>query len=201
MKVSLSSTAEYSSKAAESIKDLKPNAADVLITSIVTSMVTDLGVIAPTSSGLLTFYDGRTNKSHKVDGYFVSPKNFKGNDHEEHRVVMTYGGHIETCKGANTFAIPGIYKILDFLYKNYASLPLDKLLEFPINIAKNGFKLTQPTKDYFKHSLKPMFMWHDYSKMILENIANDLYNGIVKLNKLINSIEHLSHEGFHDFYS
>ena len=200
MKVSLSSTAEFSSKAAESIKDLKPNAADVLITSIVTSMVTDLGVVAPTSSGLLTFYDGKTNKSHTIDGYFVSPKNFKGNDHEEHRVVLTYGGYIETCKGANTFAIPGIYKILDFLYKNYASLPLDKLLEFPIKIAKNGFKLTQPTKDYFKHSLIPIFMWHDYSKIILENISNDLDNGIVKLNKLSDSLEHLSHEGFNDFY-
>jgi len=200
MKVSLSSTAEYSSKAAESIKDLKPNAADVLITSIVTSMVTDLGVVAPTSSGLLTFYDGKTNQSHTLDGYFVSPKNFKGNDHEEHRVVMTYGGHIETCKGANTFAIPGIYKILDFLYKNYASLPLSKLLEFPINIAKKGFKLTQPTKDYFQHSLKPMFMWHDYSKMILQNISQDLENGIVKLNRLSDSLEHLSNEGFNDFY-
>ena len=200
MKVSLSSTAEYSTKAAEAIKDLKPNAADVLITSIATSMVTDLGVVAPTSSGLLTFYDGKTNKSHTIDGYFVSPKNFKGNDHEEHRVVLTYGGYIETCKGANTFAIPGIYKILDFLYKNYASLPLDKLLEFPIKIAKNGFKLTQPTKDYFKHSLIPIFMWHDYSKKILENISNDLDNGIVKLNKLSDSLEHLSHEGFNDFY-
>ena len=200
MKVSLSSTAEYSSKAAESIKDLKPNAADVLITSIVTSMVTDLGVVAPTSSGLLTFYDGKTNQSHTVDGYFVSPKNFKGNDHEEHRVVLTYGGYVETCKGANTFAIPGIYKILDFLYKNYASLPLEKLLEFPINIAKNGFKLTQPTKDYFQHSLKPMFMWHDYSKRILEHITNDLDNGIVKISKLSDSLEHLSNEGFNDFY-
>ena len=200
MKVSLSSTAEYSSKAAESIKDLKPNAADVLITSIVTSMVTDLGVVAPTSSGLLTFYDGKTNQSHTLDGYFVSPKNFKGNDHEEHRVVLTYGGYVETCKGANTFAIPGIYKILDFLYKNYASLPLSKLLEFPINIAKEGFKLTQPTKDYFQHALKPMFMWHDYSKMILENISQDLENGIVKLNKLSDSLEHLSNEGFNDFY-
>ncbi len=200
MKVSLSSTAEYSSKAAESIKDLKPNAADVLITSIVTSMVTDLGVVAPTSSGLLTFYDGKTNQSHTVDGYFVSPKNFKGNDHEEHRVVLTYGGYVETCKGANTFAIPGIYKILDFLYNNYASLPLNKLLEFPINIAKKGFKLTQPTKDYFQHALKPMFMWHDYSKMILENISQDLENGIVKLNKLSDSLEHLSNEGFNDFY-
>ena len=200
MKVSLSSTAEYSSKAAESIRDLNPNAADVLITSIVTSMVTDLGVVAPTSSGLLTYYDGHTNKSHTIDGYFVSPKDFKGNDHEEHRVVLTYGGYVETCKGANTFAIPGIYKILDFLYKNYASLPLDKLLEFPINIAKNGFKLTQPTKDYFKHSLKPMFMWHDYSKSILENITNDFDNGIVKISKLSDSLEHLSNEGFNDFY-
>jgi len=200
MKVSLSSTAEYSSKAAESIRDLKPNAADVLITSIVTSMVTDLGVVAPTSSGLLTFYDGTSNKSHTVDGYFVAPKNFKGNDHDEHRVVLTYGGYVETCKGANTFAIPGIYKILDFLYKNYASLPLTKLLEFPINIAKNGFKLTQPTKDYFQHSLKPMFMWHDYSKMILENISHDLDDGIVKLSKLSDSLDHLSNEGFNDFY-
>ena len=201
MKVSLSSTAAYSSKAAESIKDLSPNAADVMIASIVTSMVTDLGVIAPTSSGLLTFYDGKTDKSHTVDGYFVSPKNFNGNDHEEHRVVLTYGGHVETCKGANTFAVPGIYKILDFLHKNYASLPLNKLLEFPINIAKNGFKLTQPTKDYFQHSLEPMFMWHDYSKLILQNIANNLDNGIVKLTKLSDSLNHLANEGFNDFYA
>ena len=200
MKVSLSSTAEYSSKAAESIKDLKPNAADVMITSIVTSMVTDLGVVAPTSSGLLTLYDGKTNKSHTIDGYFVSPKNFKGNDHEEHRVVLTYGGHVETCKGGNTFAVPGIYKILDFLYQNYASLPLDKLLEFPINIAKNGFKLTQPTKDYFQHSLEPIFMWHDYSKIILENVSNNIDNAIVKLDKLSDSLSHLANEGFNDFY-
>ena len=200
MKVSLSSTAEYSSKAAESIKDLKPNAADVMITSIVTSMVTDLGVVAPTSSGLLTLYDGKTNKSHTIDGYFVSPKNFKGNDHEEHRVVLTYGGHVETCKGANTFAVPGIYKILDFLYQNYASLPLYKLLEFPINIAKNGFKLTQPTRDYFQHSLEPIFMWHDYSKIILENVSNNIDNAIVKLDKLSDSLSHLANEGFNDFY-
>ena len=200
MKVSLSSTAEYSCEAAESIKDLKPNAADVMITSIVTSMVTDLGVVAPTASGLLTFYDGKTNKSHTIDGYFVSPKNFNGNDHEEHRVVLTYGGHVETCKGANTFAVPGIYKILNFLCQNYASLPLDKLLEFPINIAKNGFKLTQPTKDYFKHSLGPIFMWHKYSKIILENVQNNLDDGIVKLDKLSDSLNHLANEGFNDFY-
>jgi gamma-glutamyltranspeptidase/glutathione hydrolase len=43
-------------------------------------------------------------------------------------------------------------------------------------------------------------MWQDYSKMILQNISQDLENGIVKLNKLSDSLEHLSNEGFNDFY-
>ena len=198
--VSLASTAEYSSEAAESIKDLNPNAADILITSVITSMVTDLGVVAPTASGLLTYYDGDKNSTHSVDGYFVAPKKFGGNDHAEHRISMTYGGHVETCKGANTFAVPGIYKILELIFKRYASLPLDKLLEFPIKTAKDGFKLTQPTKDYFIHSLEPMFMWHEESKIALSNVYEDLDNGIVKLDKLADTLHHMSDEGFNDFY-
>ena len=201
MKVSLSSTAEYSSEAAESIKDLNPNAADILITSVITSMVTDLGVVSPTASGLLTYYDGQKNSKHTIDGYFVAPKSFNGNDHEEHRISMTYGGHVETCKGGNTFAVPGIYKILDLVYDRYASLPLDKLLEYPIKIAKDGFKLTQPTKDYFIHSLEPMFMWHEYSKDVLNNVYEDLDNGIVKLDKLSDTYSYISTEGFNDFYT
>ena len=200
MKVSLASTAEYSSKAAESINDLNPNAADILIVSVITSMVTDLGVVSPTASGLLTYYDGQKNSKHTIDGYFVAPKSFDGNDHEEHRISMTYGGHVETCKGGNTFAIPGIYKILDLIYDRYASLPLDKLLEYPIKIAKDGFKLTQPTKDYFLHSLEPMFMWHEYSKEVLNNVYKDLDSGIVKLEKLSDTYSYMSAKGFNDFY-
>ena len=200
MKVSLASTAEYSSKAAESINDLNPNAADILIVSVITSMVTDLGVVSPTASGLLTYYDGQKNSKHTIDGYFVAPKSFDGNDHEEHRISMTYGGHVETCKGGNTFAIPGIYKILDLIYERYASLPLDKLLEYPIKIAKDGFKLTQPTKDYFLHSLEPMFMWHEYSKEVLNDVYKDLDSGIVKLEKLSDTYSYMSTKGFNDFY-
>ena len=200
MKVSLASTAEYSSKAAESINDLNPNAADILIVSVITSMVTDLGVVSPTASGLLTYYDGQKNSKHTIDGYFVAPKSFDGNDHEEHRISMTYGGHVETCKGGNTFAIPGIYKILDLIYERYASLPLDKLLEYPIKIAKDGFKLTQPTKDYFLHSLEPMFMWHEYSKEVLNDVYKDLDSGIVKLEKLSDTYSYMSTKGFDDFY-
>ena len=113
MKVSLASTSVHTKSATEAISDLDPNAADVLITSVLTSMVTDIGVVTPTASGLLTYHDGERNKTHTIDGYFVAPKKFEGNDHEQHKISMTYGGHVETCKGGNTFAVPGIYKILD----------------------------------------------------------------------------------------
>ena len=77
MNVSLASTSEYTVKAAESISDLSPNAADVLITSVVTAMVTELGVCSPTSAGLLTFHDGARNIQHTIDGYFISPNSFR----------------------------------------------------------------------------------------------------------------------------
>ena len=96
MNVSLASTSEYTVKAAESISDLSPNAADVLITSVVTAMVTELGVCSPTSAGLLTFHDGERNIQHTIDGYFISPNSFKKGSMEKHKITMTYGGHIET---------------------------------------------------------------------------------------------------------
>jgi len=200
MKVSLASTSEYSSKAAESIRDLNPNAADLLIISVLTSMVTDLGVVAPTASGLLSYYDSNTDSTNTIDGYFVAPELFNGNDHDEHRISMTYGGYVETCKGGNTFAIPGIYKILEYVYGNFASLPLNELMEYPINIAKEGFTLTQPTKDYFIHSLEPIFMWHENSKIVMSEVCKDLDSGLVKLEKLSDTYEHISNEGFNDFY-
>ena len=200
MKVSLASTSEYTVKAAESISDLTPNAADVLITSVVTAMVTELGVCSPTSAGLLTFHDGEKNTQHTIDGYFVSPNSFKKGSIEKQKVTMTYGGHVETYVGANTFAIPGIYKILDFIYKNYSTLPLNILLEFPIKISKDGFKITQPSKDYFIHSLKPLYMWHDESAKVLKPLEDDLENGVVKLNKLSDTLEHLADNDFDNFY-
>ena len=145
-----------------------------------------------TSAGLLTFHDGERNIQHTIDGYFISPNSFKKGSMEKHKITMTYGGHIETYAGANTFAIPGIYKILDFIYKNYSSLPLKNLLEFPIKISKDGFKITQPSRDYFIHSLKPLYMWHDESAKVLKPLEDDLENGVVKLNKLSDTLEHLA---------
>ena len=201
MKVSLASTSVHTKSATEAISDLDPNAADVLITSVLTSMVTDIGVVTPTASGLLTYHDGERNKTHTIDGYFVAPKKFEGNDHEQHKISMTYGGHVETCKGGNTFAVPGIYKILDHIYNNYASIPLKVLFEYPISIARNGFFITQTTKDYFIHSLEPLFSWHPESRKTLNSLITDgLDKGTVRFDQLGDTYSHMSINGFNDFY-
>ena len=200
VKVSLASTAHYSAEAAESIKDLNPNAADVLITSVITSMVTDIGVVSPTSGALLSYYDGQSSSFHTTDGYFNAPSSFNGNDQEEHRISMTYGGYVETCKGGNTFAIPGIYKVLNTIHERFGSIPLTKLFEYPIKIAKEGFNLPQPSKDYLKHSLEPLFMWHATSKQTLSEVYKNLDSGVVVLTKLADTLEHMSLDGMDDFY-
>ena len=110
MKVSLASTSEYTVKAAESISDLTPNAADILITSVVTAMVTELGVCSPTSAGLLTYHDGEKNTQHTIDGYFVSPNSFKKGTMEKHKITMTYGGHIETYAGLTHLLFQGFIR-------------------------------------------------------------------------------------------
>ena len=108
MAVSFSSTSEYTKEAANAIADLNPNSADILITTVITSLVTDLGVVSPTASGLLTMFDGSSNKVSTIDGYFVAPKELNGHDHEQHITSITYGGYVETGIKANTVADPGI---------------------------------------------------------------------------------------------
>ena len=116
--------------AAKAISDLKPNAADLLITSTLTSMVADLGVITPTSGALLTYFDSELNSPQTIDAYFVAPKEFGGDDLKQNKIAIAYGGYVETCTGVNTFAIPGIYKLMEYIHQKKASLPLEVLFEY-----------------------------------------------------------------------
>jgi gamma-glutamyltranspeptidase/glutathione hydrolase len=45
-----------------------------------------------------------------------------------------------------------------------------------------------------------MFMWHENSKIVLSEVCKDLDSGLVKLEKLSDTYEHISNEGFNDFY-
>ena len=202
MKVSLSSTSLQSIEAANAIADLNPNGADLLITSVLSSMVSDLGVITPTSGALLTYYDADTNSPRTIDAYLVSPREYGGEDKEQHKIAIAYGGYVETCTGVNTFAIPGIYKLLDYIYETKASLPLDVLFEYPISIAKNGFKLNETSKEYLGYTIDTLFSIHEESIKTLKVYKDKGFdNTEIKLNKLADTYDHMSKNGFEDFHS
>ena len=201
MSVSFSSTSEHTKAAVESIADLNPNAADVLITTVITSLVTDLGVVSPTASGLLTIYDGSHNKATSVDGYFVAPKKFNGADINRQTTSITYGGYVETGIGANTVAVPGIYKLLEFVYEKYASLPLDVLFEYPVKIAKEGFLLADVTLEYFEYSLEPIYSWDPTSKKQLSILETEKpEEAVMKMELLSDTYQYIADHGFNEFY-
>ena len=45
-----------------------------------------------------------------------------------------------------------------------------------------------------------MFMWHEYSSKVLGELKNDLDDGVVRLEKLSDTLIQFSNEGFQDFY-
>ena len=201
MGVAFSSTSEYTKEAANSISDLNPNAADILISTVITSLVTDLGVVSPTASGLLSIFDGKQNKVSTVDGYFVSPKEYNGFDHEQHVASLTYGGYVETGIKANTIAVPGVYKILEYVHKKFGSIPLENLFEYPINLARSGFTLSDVTLEYFEHSLDPVYSWDTTSKDKLSILSiGDPKKAIVKMEKLADTYQYMAEEGLDEFY-
>jgi len=202
VEVSLSSTSLQSLDAAEAISDLNPNGADLLITSILTSMVADLGVITPTSGALLTYFDNDKKSAKTIDAYLVSPKEYGGDDLSQNKVAFAYGGYVETCTGANTFAIPGIYKLMEYIYQKKASLPLEVLFEYPISIAKNGFKLNETSKEYLGYTLDSLFSINEEAIKTLKVLKEDgLDKGVVNLEKLADTYSHLSTNGFNEFNS
>ena len=201
MSVSFSSTSEYTKEAANAIADLNPNSADILITTVITSLVSDLGVVSPTASGLLTMFDGSSNKVSTIDGYFVAPRELNGHDHEQHITSITYGGYVETGIKANTVAVPGVYKILEYVNKNYASIPLDTLFEYPVSLARNGFVLSDVSLEYFEHSLEPIYSWDKTSKEKLSILSNiDPKKAVIRMEKLGDTYEYMAKEGIDEFY-
>ena len=186
--------------AAKAISDLKPNAADLLITSTLTSMVADLGVITPTSGALLTYFDSELNSPQTIDAYFVAPKEFEGDDLYQNKIAIAYGGYVETCTGVNTFAIPGIYKLMEYIHQKKASLPLEVLFEYPISIAKEGFKLNETSKEYLGYTLDSLFSINDEALKTFKVFKEDgLDDGIIKLEKLADTYTHMSNKGFNEF--
>lgn len=135
------------------------NAIDVAIAAVLVSMSTEPGVCALTSGGYLTIWLPDSDPV-TIDGNVSMPG--RGSRHNDpaaacRRVVLEYGGGVETLIGAGSVATPAGIAALAHASREYGHLPWQALVEPAARIVGDGFPLSAASYGYLKYSGESIF--------------------------------------------
>ena len=119
------------------------------------AIASTLAVTSPNWSGLAgdsawLYYNEKNKKTSHLDGYSVCPKkidinNLKKNLKLKNESFINQEEPVNTRnEGILTSMIPGTPFLLDYAWHKYGSLKFEQLINPSINLAKNGF----PISDY-----------------------------------------------------
>lgn len=151
----VASAIEEASKAGNEMLEAGGNAFDALIAiqlslAVVEGMNTGIG-----AGGFILCYDSKNEETKVVNAHSRSPDDLTKDcfiDDEGEPVPFD-----ERTKSASSIGVPGIMKGLEYLHENYATLPLEQLIDPAIHLAKNEFRvnsLWDRTIQLFKHRLE-----------------------------------------------
>src|SRR5699024_11441773 len=113
----------------------------------------------------------------------------------ENGETMTFD---ERTKSAISIGVPGIMKGLEYLHENYATLPLEQLIDPSITLAKNEFRvnsLWDRTIQLIKHRLREKAR----EKFVPEGIPLRVGDTITQL-ELAKTLEIIREKGFTAVY-
>lgn len=121
------------------------NAIDAMV-----AVQTVLGLVEPQSSGLgggafAVYYDASNNKTTTFDAREKAPAAAKGN-----RFLNADGesiGFFTAWQSGLSVGVPGTPKMLEVMHKKFGRLSMKGLLNPAIELAENGYPLTQRTSD------------------------------------------------------
>lgn len=104
-----------------------------------------LGLVEPQSSGMagggfLLYYSSFDNKVISFDGRERAP--FKISPIIFEQFSGTRSGFYKAVTSTNSIGVPGIPAMLDQAHKKYGLLQWNKLFQYPIKLAENGFKIS-----------------------------------------------------------
>ncbi|MHC4270474.1 MAG: gamma-glutamyltransferase, partial [Planctomycetota bacterium] len=110
-----------------------------------------LGVCEPAASGLggqtmILFYDAQNRKKIALDGSSRAP----------HRIIPGESDKSELLRGYKASTVPSTPAVLAYALKNYGSLNLKDVLSPVVDLAKNGYEISQLQYDLTKRELKHM---------------------------------------------
>ncbi|WP_411843420.1 gamma-glutamyltransferase [Salinicoccus sp. HZC-1] len=151
----VASAIKEASEAGNKMLDEGGNAFDALIAvqlalAVVEGMNTGIG-----AGGFILCYDNENKKTKVVTAHSRAPSGLTPDCFvEDDGEVMPFD---ERTESPVSIGVPGIMKGLEYLHKNYATLPLEQLIDPAIHLAKNEFRvnsLWDRTIQLFKHRLK-----------------------------------------------
>ena len=161
-KVIIASDSQNVVDAGAEIANCGGNAVDAAITTTITSMCTNLGIIAPGASGFITIWRPGENPI-VIDAYAEMPG--RGLDSVKFgsgmkKVFFDYGGGTSTMVGYGSVATPGIFAGLGLAAKKYGHLPWSQIVAPAQQQVARGFPLSRVAAEYFAYTHQTIFGWH-----------------------------------------
>ena len=161
-KVVIASDAQIVVDAGAAVADRGGNAVDAAIAATISSMCTNLGIVAPGASGFITIW--REGESPIViDAYAEMPG--RGLNSIEfgrgmQEACFDYGGGTTTMVGYGSVATPGMFAGLGLAAEKYGSLPWSEIVAPAQRQLIAGFSLSSVAAEYFSYTHQVIFGWH-----------------------------------------
>ncbi|MGK7897026.1 MAG: gamma-glutamyltransferase [Xenococcus sp. (in: cyanobacteria)] len=202
--VILASDSQIVVDAGAEIANCGGNAVDAAIAASITSMCTNLGIIAPGASGFITIWRQGENPI-VIDAYAEMPG--RGLDSAKlgsgmKEVFFDYGGGMSTMVGYGSVATPGIFAGLSLAAEKYGNLPWSKIVAPAQEQVARGFPLPQVAAEYFSYTHQAIFGWHpDSYRVVHKADGNHLQLGeMVQLPELAQTLQLIAEGGVDVLY-
>ena len=203
-KVIIASDAQIVVDAGAAVANRGGNAVDAAITTTLSSMATNLGIIAPGASGFISIWR-QGEKPIVIDAYGEMPGRRLdaiefGSGIKE--VFFDYGGGMSTMVGYGSVATPGIFAGLNLAAEKYGNLPWSEIVAPAQRQVEQGFPLSQVAAEYFSYTHQAIFGWHpDSYRTIHKADGSYLQQGdMVVLPELARSLQLIAQEGVEVLY-
>ncbi len=190
-KYGMVSTAHYrATELAFDVLNAGGNAMDAAVTAAFA-----LGVCEPAASGLggqtmILFYDAQSRKKIALDGSSRAP----------HRIIPGESMKSELLRGHKASTVPSTPAVLAYAQKNYGSLNLKDVLGPVVDLAKNGYEISQLQYDLTRRERKHLRSNSAAPLFLKEGKRPYPVGSLFKQAKLAGTLERIATAGVEDFY-
>lgn len=170
-RVSVASGSHLSADAGAQVADAGGNAVDCAVASVLVSMCTDPGVIAPGASGFLTIWPGDADPV-VIDAYAEMPGRGLPSDRfgkGGREVWLEYGGGVHTIVGPGSVAVPGALAGFGAAVERFGELPWRDVLRPAIAATRDGFVVSGAAAEYMAYAHDAIFGWDPESRAVVHH--------------------------------